>query len=319
MNEIIKKYFDIESEIIKLEKPGNLPVYLTNKRNFYEVTVFDFSFIAIELPVNDETNISALKKQFNKYYEIYSKPIAFIINNISADQRNALMRASIPFIAPPRQLFLPFLGVVLNNRFEPKPKKEEYMMPATQSLFLYLLYHDLSEGISKKEAAKVLNCSAMSISRASEQLINMGLIYEEKIGTTKKMYLAGAKKDLYVKAKKYLINPVQYELYISLEQLPEEAIKAEESALAEHTMINEPPFPTYAIFKSSPNVKNLDELSVRWSEKHDIAKIQMWKYDPCLFAENNCVDAVSLICSMKDFDDERIEMVIEELEDNLKW
>ena len=139
MKEIIKKYFDVESKIIQLDKPRSLPVYLTNKRNFYEITIFELSFIAVELASNDETNIAALRKQYSKYLEVYSMPVAFIVNNISANQRNALMRSAIPFIAPPRQIYLPFLGVVLNNRFETKPKEEEYMMPATQSLFLYLL------------------------------------------------------------------------------------------------------------------------------------------------------------------------------------
>jgi len=319
MKDIIKKYFDVESEIIKLDKPNNLPVYLTNKRNFYEITILEFSFIAVELASNDETGISALKKQYGKYSDVYSVPVAFIVNNISANQRNALMRAAIPFIAPPRQIFLPFLGIVLNNRFETKPKKEEYMMPATQSLFLYLLYHNLPEGISKNEAAKCLKCSAMSTSRASDQLVNMGLIREEKIGTAIRMYLSVSKNDAYEKAKGYLINPVQSEIYIFADQLPTEAVKAGESALAEYSMINDPQFPVYAVFKNSTLVKNLDEVSELWSNEKNLVKLQLWKYDPRLFAENNCVDAVSLICSMKDFDDERIEMAIEELEENLKW
>ena len=319
MKEIINKYFDIESNIIQLDKPRNLPIYLTNKRNFYEITIFELSFIAVELGSNDDTSISALKKQYSKYLEAYSIPVAFIVNNISANQRNALMRSSIPFIAPPRQIFLPFLGVVLNNRFETKPKKEQYMMPVTQSLFLYLMYQNPPEGISKNEVAKHLKCSAMSISRASDQLVNMGIIREEKIGSRIRMYLSYSKDMAYEKAKGYLINPVQSEIYISANQLPGDAVKSEESALAEYTMINDPPFPVYAIFKNSSHIKELDEISALWTNESNIVKLQLWKYDPLLFVNKNCVDVISLMSSMKDFDDERIEMMIEELEENFKW
>ena len=46
-------------------------------------------------------------------------------------------------------------------------------------------------------------------------------------------------------------------------------------------------------------------------------KVQLWKYNPSYFAREGCVDPVSLACTFKGNEDERIEMSIEKLLEEL--
>ena len=46
-------------------------------------------------------------------------------------------------------------------------------------------------------------------------------------------------------------------------------------------------------------------------------KVQLWKYNPSYFAREGRVDPVSLACTFKGNEDERIEMSIEELLEEL--
>ena len=46
-------------------------------------------------------------------------------------------------------------------------------------------------------------------------------------------------------------------------------------------------------------------------------KVQLWKYNPSYFAKEGCVDLVSLVCTFRGNEDERIEMSIEKLLEEL--
>lgn len=319
----IKKYFDIEANFTEVNTPKDLPLYMTNKRRFYIVKILENEFLCIKLGDKDKAGISALGKQLKIFQEKFNLPAALYISNITPQQRSSLIRAKIPFIAPPRQIYLPFLAVVLSNHYGKKSidssNIDEYMMPITQSLFLYLLYCKDNLLISKTEAKNFLKCTATSITRASNQLLTMGLIEEFKDGRTIYMKLSGDKKAVFKKAEKNLITPVLSEIYIDSMRLPSDALLAGESALAEKTMLNPSNIKIYAIDKNNPIVKSFTGISPQWNIGAKLVKLQIWKYNPLLLSAGNTVDDLSLVCSLKNNTDERIEMAIEELMERFKW
>ena len=102
------------------------------------------------------------------------------MKTITKAQRDALLSYQIPFVALPDQIYLPFLGILLSNKFKKvKEIKKEKMMPATQQLFLFLFYRKGSS-VLKSEAADALRLTRTSITRASEQLLAMDLIEQNK-------------------------------------------------------------------------------------------------------------------------------------------
>ena len=135
--------------------------------------------------------------------------------------------------------------------------KADKMMPATQMVFLELLYMNDEESVLKSEIEKKLNLTKTSITRASAQLEEMGLIAQLKSGTEISIKRNFSRKEYYENAKAYLINPVQ--------------------------------------------------------KVNDCLNVQLWKYNPSYFAREGRVDPVSLACTFKGNDDERIEMCIEKL------
>lgn len=60
-------------------------------------------------------------------------------------------------------------------------------------------------------------------------------------------------------------------------------------------------------------------IDIRWEDCERPAKIQLWKYDPALFGKDNRVDTVSMICSLADIYDERIEGEIEDIIEGERW
>lgn len=179
MKNIFKKYFGDIVSLHEIEEKPHIALFLA-KRRMFQVNIDGISFILIEIAPDDKFPVTALKKQMEIYENSLRSPVAFSFDFISRMQRDSLIRKQIPFVAGPDQIYLPFLGMILSNRFRlPREVNKEKMMPVTQQLFLYLLYQKENSAV-KYLAAKDLQCTRTSITRASDQLSAMGLIRQEK-------------------------------------------------------------------------------------------------------------------------------------------
>lgn len=324
MNKIIERLRKLYSEEVsyeKIELPKNsqLIAILTN-RKFYEIRIGEVSFIGIE-PRSDELfSVLTYKNHLEIYINKFEKNCAYILNNPSEKQIDSFIKNKIPFISDNHQIYLFFLGIWLGKKNCKKCNiKSDKMMPATQSVFLYMFYKK-KKYFLKSEIASELKISRTSLTRASEQLIEMNLVTQTKVGKEYRMELVESGSKLYELAKTYLINPIYDEFYVeNSDLLLNASVKAGVSALAECSMINSPKITEVAIFKDDAIVENLKKIDIRWDECENPVKVQLWKYPPQLFETENRVDIISMICSFRSEADERIEGEIEEIIRNAAW
>ena len=303
---------------VKRVNPTGLPLYLKAGRSFWIYSYSGMDFILVTIPNDEKFGVIALEKQRGLLEARFEKPIAYNFSYISARQRDSLIEKNISFISDSGQLYLPFLGMMLSNRFvHQKQINAEKMMPVTQALFLHLLYNSNSKPILKKDAAEQIGVTKTSITRASDQLLSMELIHQEKSG--KECYITPVTKgiDLYEKAKPYLINPVQS--IITTDNDFDSYPFSGESALSMCSMLNAPRIPVRAVYKADVDVEEIYEIDVRWSSDNNVVNVELWKYDPRLFAKNGIVDPVSLAMSFSENVDERIEASIEEYIGGYEW
>ena len=317
ISDLLKTAFGLSCNIepIRLK---SLPVYMTAGRKLYKVSLGGETFMLAELSEKDRFGAVALKKQMNGYYEKTGMNVAFCVDDISRVQRDAFVEKGIPFVALPDQIYLPFLGLMLSNNFKKKlALSADKMMPATQCVFLYLLYNGNSRPVIKKQAAEDLGLTKTSITRASEQLKAMGLISEKKTGRETEMIAVASGLELYERAKAYLIKPVQRSFFINV-SVPVHGFKAGESALSDQSMLGKPKTDVLAVYKGSKDVQSLQEIDPRWNEGPAVM-IELWKYDPGLFAKNGTVDPVSLAMSLSDNEDERVQGELQDYLEGYKW
>ena len=163
-----------------------------------------------------------------------------------------------------------------------------------------------------------LGLTRTSITRASEQLKALGLITEAPYWKEIRMTACTEGKEFYDAGEPYLINPVQKRITIKAD----EGLKwfyAGESALGKRTMLNEPEIPTVAIDKKQLSKASLIELDEKWETEKNLLHVEVWKYDPALFAEDRVVDPVSMAVSLKDCVDERVQGELEEFMEAYQW
>lgn len=300
-------------------KPKGFPLYMTSGRLFYRAGMGDASFLIVKLSGKEKFGAVAFKKQLSQYMEKTGLPVAFYFDHITKIQRDALIAKEIPFISLPEQIYMPFLGIMLSNTWKKRTMvSADKMMPATQCLFLYLLYHRENEFFIKKQAADDLGLTKTSITRASEQLKQMHLIREEHAGKEIRMIPLYKGLTLFEASKKYLINPVQKIVHTEITR-KEEFFIAGETMLSRHSMLAAPSEDTYAVFKGSEVVKSFEEIDTIWQDDLKTCRIELWKYDPGLFAKNGEVDPVSLVMSLSNNEDERVEGELQSFLEGMKW
>jgi len=316
MKKQLEQYFGCEVKLREYSNKLSLPIFMT-MRDIAMVEIYGVNFAIIDVMKEAELSVAAMKKQKAKYEEELQCPVAYKVVLNSVSMRNALVKNRVSFVDLPGNVFLPFMGIVLQDVYRKQLVKADKMMPATQMVFLELLYMNDEESALKSEIANKLNLTKTSITRATAQLEKMGLIEQMKSGTEISIKRNCSRKEYYEKAKTYLINPVQKVITIMRYEATFESFGAGESALSQVSELNPPRIEVCAIYKGEEVIDQLEIVDARYEDWDDCLNLQLWKYNPYYFARDGRVDPVSLACTFKGNEDERIEMCIEELLEEL--
>lgn len=95
---------------------------------------------------------------------------------------------------------------------------------------------------------------------------------------------------------------------------PEGSLMSGETALVHYTMLAEPATPIVAVDKTTAK-----ENATLMNREYGGIKVEVWKYSPALLSEDEWADRLSLYLSMKDSEDERIQMECDTLIEEMKW
>ena len=316
MKKQLEQYFSYEVKIREYRDKLSLPIFMT-MRDIAMVEIYGVNFAIVDVTKETELSVAAMKKQKAKYEEALQCPVAYKVAINSVSMRNALVKNGVSFVDLPGNVFLPFMGIVLQDVYRKQLVKADKMMPATQMVFLELLYMNDEESALKSEVANKLNLTKTSITRATAQLEEMGLIQQIKSGTEISIQRNCSRREYYENAKEYLINPVQKVITIMRQEAAFELFEAGETALSQLSELNPPRIEECAIYKGEEVIDQLEIVDARYEDQDDCLNVQLWKYNPSYFAREGRVDPVSLACTFKGNEDERIEMCIEELLEEL--
>lgn len=287
---------------------NSLPVYIVGSYDFRTAYIGNKRCIMIT-PIEELATLPALKKQIAKIQQVDNVPVVLELATVSIYRRKSLIENNIPFITS-KQVFLPFMGTILTDEKEPQKLPEKFVY-STQQLFLLYLYSN-KKRLYISEAGKVLPFTAMTLTRAVKQLEVTDLFLIAKDGVNKFIESKYSRLELLKKAKVYLSTPVRKAGYINKMQVTDNMVLAGETALSERTMLNPNRIITYAI---SEKYYDKTLLTKELIDPDDQVRLELWAYDPKQFSDNNNADDISVILSLWDTDDERIEDAVEELQE----
>jgi len=308
----LKEHIDTNVNINQWNEREWLPIFLSEFYTFYKMNILGEYCLLIEVK-NEVPGIEDLKKHMKTISKCLDDNLVILIKSISSFRRKTLIENRISFIVENGQMYLPFLGMQLKKVNDENVKIIKNFSSSTQLLFLYFLYNK-ELLINTTELAGIFNTSIMTASRALNDLHSLGLLTCEISGKTgrSKRYKRIADTCYYNIGSKYLNNPVSKVEYIDNNIVHDFPIAGLE-ALSMQSMLNPPKKRVRAISKQKArDIKNYVVLNRDKIADMDLIELQIWNYEPKFLAKDGVVDLMSLIMSISETNDERVQNAIEE-------
>lgn len=298
--------------IYKTEVPTSLPNFIYSRYKIQRVMLDGLSTLFI-YPKDDINDISAIKTHLEIITKAEGSPAVLVLNHLMYRQKEYLLRDHIPFIVNNKQIYLPFMALYLQERCDAEKQDTSKMLPSAQLLLLFYIYHGCGNMLAS-EAGQKLGFTPTSISRASKQLQEMGLIKTEKRGVQKIIYSNKTPKQLFETAKKSMCNPVKRTIYVPKNNINDSLLLSGYSALSEYSMIN----PSQPQYYATDSIAMFEKMSSKNLQSTDYqCAVELWRYDPRKISAGKSVDKLSLVLSLTKDKDERIEEAKEEILTNV--
>ena len=323
LNEVLG--INVTANPIAKSNQGQLPMYLIEIFNLYNINLFNKDVVFAELKNEEGLSILQIEKQLQQIHKQLNKIVVIVLENIKAYNRKRLIEKQINFIVPGKQMYLPDLLIDLRESYPRDNAQKETLIPSAQLLIIYqILSDDLNWKIQEhpfKDIAQKFGYTPMTITKAINNLKSHSLI--DVIGAKEKFIrFRYDKKALWEKLKKdnLFVNPVIKTVYVDEKPKGLSLLKSNISALSTFTDLNPSNQAYYAIEKDEFYRLQKSNQLVNQNPSEGKYALEIWKYKPLSIISNmTVVDPLSICLSMQDKSDERIEMALDQVLKRYIW
>ena len=310
---------------------GKLPMFINEAYKLYNTVLLNRELLLVELRNNEELSILQTEKHLQLIKTAFEKKVVLVIENLATYNRKRLIEKGINFIVAGKQLFLPELLIDLKESYtNPRAKqKKEKLLPSAQFLLIYHIIHrnekwKLEEN-SFKEIAQQLDYTPMAITNAVDNLKYHDIV---DVQGEKEKYIRFRleRGELWrtVEQQNLLVNPVLKTVFV--DEMPKDVfmLQTNASAMPEYSNLNPSKQQYYAMEKTVFYGLQKSNVLINPNDYEGHYALEVWKYNPLtLVAElpndMSVVDPLSLYLSLKESQDERIEMALEQIIEKYIW
>lgn len=270
----------------------------------------------IAQPKNN-VRLNVLRHDQKQIEKITGMNCTLYFRKLSHYTKEMLLTEGIPFIYEEKQMYLPFLGMLLADNNERRLKPVHTISFLTQKLLLCALYEKWNQ-MNVTKIAERLEVTKMSISRCLDEIEYLDIDILDTSGKTRKISVGENIKSIWENIKPILRNPVitKFQLVddIGLEN------KAGISALCEYSLLSDNTYPTYAITKkelNDSNIKSYRQISIGEEIGCEVLEVGYF----INYLDKKLQDPLSVILSLTetDLEDERIQICIDEMLEEYVW
>jgi hypothetical protein len=315
LEDYLNEVLGVKVNAVPWREVTKLPFFLVDYYLFYEILFYEKLCVIMVAKEGVEVTPSLVRKHREQVQKRWDGICIYVQRIISSYNRKRLIEHRVPFIMPGNQMYLPDLGMDFRERFRRQQVVNKTFTPATQAVVIFALLNEGKKFIPS-QLAKALGYTLMSMSRAFDELEVAGVGEVFRHGKERWWVFDDSKRKLWDKAKIMMRSPVKTKVWM---QNKKTMIVAGSSALAYFTILNPPSLPIYAISQSE--WKKLSESGIQAIPSSEGASLELeiWNYDPALFAKDKIIDPFSLYLSQAQIEDERVQLALEELEEKIKW
>jgi hypothetical protein len=295
-----------------------LPYFLQDRYQFLEGGLLGQRCLFMATGTEGLDSPANVAKHIRQVQQQAGDVVVLLVPTITAYNRKRLIAQRINFLAPAAQLFLPELAIDLREHYRAtrRPMAEVDKLSPTSQMMIIIGALDPGRlsGLNATSIAAALHVSAMSISRAFDELRATDLVTLEPQAREYRLNFTAIGRDLWDRARPRLRSPVRKTRGADFRPKGATTLLAGESALAHYTSLAEPRRTTFAIHANDWKRLALDHaLDMVEMTDDPPFLVETWSYDPSVLAKReDLVDPLSLYLSL-DLMDERMEIAAEEL------
>ncbi|HBP38953.1 MAG TPA: hypothetical protein DD640_09490, partial [Clostridiales bacterium] len=308
MKNYLEKLLHINADLLPFSKISNLPLYL---RGGYELNTLRLAgIISLLAKPKGAVTFAALRKHREQLKMLSGMECVLCFETLDTYKKQKMISESIPFIIEGKQVFLPFLGIVLEkekNHITPTIKK---LGISTQRLIITAIYENWTE-IQLNEIAKYLNTSKMTISRCLDEMDALALDMTLKAGKTRAFKWSKGKKALWGAVRPLLSNPVCHEYKLDTIIPIQDGVLGGMSAVCHYSMLSDNGYPTYAVTRNDDRLKKYYALPRVPRDEVPAIAIQVMPY-MIPYIDKVSVDPLTAILSLteEENEDPRVENAV---------
>lgn len=304
-------------------RESELPYFLRDAFEFHELDLLGHSVLLAIDRKTDKPLLGEVRVQLDRVRALAGLPVIYCTNALASYERRRLIEQKVPFIVPGNQLYLPELGIDLREYFRQRSAATAATLsPAAQAMLITaLLRRPWQSEWQPSVLASALGYTPMTLSRVVKELAAAGIAKAFTLGRTRSLRMGQPPQQIWEQAKPRLRTPVKRSVWVHDDPpgAAQPRLLAGLSALAQRSMLAEPKWPIYAISPAQwrtatqAGIKELPEAMAGACEW------QLWSYNPALLDGTGGVDPLSLTLSLQDNPDERIQLALETLKEQLPW
>lgn len=299
---------------------GHLPPVLRERYKFAKAELLGLPVLLMIDTGAEEQAPVAVRKHMEMLRSKQEAELVYVREQVTTYNRKRLIEQKVPFIVPGNQMYLPMLAIDLREHFRRIRKETPAISPSTQVVILHALLRKTGKEMIPAEMAALLGYSAMTMTRAFDELEAANLAEINVRGRERCLNFVEDRRELWEKAQPLLRSPVNKRLFIRHTEDVDGFAQAGLTALGHYTMLAAPTYPTYALSREEWKVlqKRHKVIGVPALDP-DATAIEVWWYSPRRFATDGFVDRLSLFLSLRADHDERTEAALDEMMEKFKW
>ena len=314
MKDFIEKTLHQPVEIKPYKEIKRFPLIIQVNYDFYQMEIM--KQICILVRPKDNIGLATLRRQQKQIERLTGIYCVLYLKKMNYYSRDKMLEEGISFIWENHQIYMPFLGLVLmqNEAREIRPCSQISFL--TQKFLLLALYKEW-DNLTVTAAAEKMNVSKMSITRVFDDLESMDIPVLRKNGRIRRYIKSGNKKEIWNLIRPFLRTPLLKEYYLERD-LQNLSTKSGISGLAQLSMLEDDPYPTYAVTKYEIREKGIYQEKQIPADEIPGCVVQELGY-LISFRQGDTIDPLSIYILLEDLDDPRIETALEEMLEEYVW
>lgn len=311
MESYIKNTLGLHVDIQTWNDGNTLPDELKDGKEYFLMEMCGIRCLVVKIAASD-FQLSAFQRQSRKIQEYCNYPQVICFDRITAYQRKCMIENKQAFIVPDNQLYMPFLGILLQEHFKAQAIAGRQLTAMAQYILLFFLYDITQKYHSKLEISQELGINLMNVTRGVQELEELSLLITRKKGRSSMVSLLHSKQETLEAARNYLRDPIQRRMFVEQEKwlldLPMAGREVNENSSYPVRAMEKK-----AYLEAANKIKSVDP---NWDIGVDYMELQVWRYDPVKFTDGKTVDSISLTLSLLGDSEEAVELNIKKLCNN---